>query len=203
MEKSKFEELERQAEEGNLFAHTVLTEQIIRQNESDAFLYGLIDYLSQKGIVIPDELLQQVQAVKKEILEKKDYAKLGVVIRVDSETEEQPFVPVNCSERLHICKAVCCKLSFPLSIKEIESGTLKWEMGKPYRIRHQSNGYCCHIENMDKKCSLYESRPSVCKKYSCANDARIWTDFERMILNDKWLEENLGKEKLSLMNVYI
>jgi Fe-S-cluster containining protein len=56
---------------------------------------------------------------------------------------------------------------------------------------------------MDKKCSLYESRPSVCKKYSCANDARIWTDFERMILNDKWLEENLGKEKLSLMNVYI
>ncbi len=39
---------------------------------------------------------------------------------------------------------------------------------------------------------MYEARPSTCKGYSCATDARIWKDFEKMELNTEWLSENLS-----------
>lgn len=196
-------ELERQTEKATLFAHTVLTEQIVRQNESDAFLYGLIDYLTQKGIVLPDELQTVVASVRKEVLEKKEFASLGAAIRIDSNEDASSFIPVNCEDRMPVCQAVCCKLSFPLSVEEIESGQIKWELGKPYHIRHLSNGYCCHINTENKACMVYEHRPSVCRKYSCATDKRIWTDFDKMILNQEWITAHLGEEKLRLMEVYM
>lgn len=203
-ENFSYNELERQTEKASLFTHTVLSQQIIRQNENDFFLYGLIDYLTDKGLVVPEDLKKYVELVKKEIIEKKEHASLGVAIRKDNEAIESTiFVPVNCEERMSICKAVCCKLSFALSIEEIEEGKLKWELGKPYHIRHQSNGYCCHINNENKRCNVYENRPSVCKKYSCANDNRIWKDFDNMILNQEWIDEHLSEEKLKLMNVYM
>ena len=198
-----YKELERQTEKASLFTHTVLTEQIIRQNENDAFLFGLIDYLTQKGIVMPDELQKTIAIVKEEVIEKKEYARLGVAIRVDREADKTVFTPVNCEERMPICKAVCCKLSFALSVEEIEAGELKWELGKPYHIRHQANGYCCHINNENKHCSMYDKRPSVCRKYSCANDTRIWTDFDNMILNQEWIDAHLSEEKLQLIGVYM
>jgi Fe-S-cluster containining protein len=202
-ENSGLSELERQTEKANLFTHTVLSEQIIRQNQSDAFLFGLIDYLTQKNIVIPDELQAVVESVKQEIIEKKEYGTLGVAVRVDGEQDAEAFIPVNCDVRMPICKAVCCKLSFALSIEEIEAGKLKWELGKPYQIRHQSNGYCCHIDNNDKHCHVYENRPSVCRKYSCAKDERIWTDFDNMILNHEWIDAHLSEEKLQLTQVFM
>jgi Fe-S-cluster containining protein len=199
-----YNELERQTEKGSLFTHTVLSQQIIRQNENDVFLYGLIDYLTDKGMVVPEDLKKYVETVKKEIVEKKEYANLGAAIRKDNEAiESTTFVPVNCEERMPICKAVCCKLSFALSIEEIEVGKLKWELGKPYYIRHKSNGYCCHINNENKQCNVYENRPSVCKKYSCANDTRIWKNFDKMILNHEWIDECLSEEKLKLIDVYM
>jgi hypothetical protein len=39
---------------------------------------------------------------------------------------------------------------------------------------------------------VYADRPGVCRHYSCANDERIWKDFENMELNHEWLDANLG-----------
>jgi Fe-S-cluster containining protein len=109
----------------------------------------------------------------------------------------------NCEERLHICKAVCCRLQFALSVEEIESGQMKWELGKPYYNRHHEHGYC-HQMNLEKKCcSIYENRPSVCRKYSCANDKRIWKDFENMELNQEWIDENLTRKEFGLVEVFM
>lgn len=197
-----YNELERQTERACLFTHTVLSEQIGRQNETDAFLYGLIDYLTRKGIVLPEELQLVVADIKKEVIEKQEYANLGAAIRID-EDADTVFQPVNCSERLHICNAVCCKLSFPLSVEEIEAGLIKWDLGKPYQIRHQGNGYCHHLKNDDGYCcSVYENRPSVCSKYSCSNDQRIWTDFDNMVLNQEWIDNNLYLDNLVLTAMF-
>ena len=87
-----FRELEKQVEKGNRFAHTVLTEQIMRINENESFLYGLIDYLIQKGIVQPDELKIVVESVRQEIIEKKAFATLGVAIRVDRDEDKKQTV---------------------------------------------------------------------------------------------------------------
>ncbi len=202
-ESDDFRELENQVEKGNLFAHTVLTEQIMRLNENESFIYGLIDYLIQKGIVQQDELKAVVESVRKEIIDKKEFARLGVAIRVDSDEDKKQTVVVNCEERLHICQAVCCRLHFALTVEEIETGKMKWELGKPYYNRHHEEGYC-HQMNLDKKCcNIYENRPSVCRKYSCAKDQRIWKDFDKMELNQEWIEENLNKKEFGLVEVFM
>jgi Fe-S-cluster containining protein len=196
-------ELERQVEQGNLFAHTALTDQILRMNENEAFIYGLIDYLIQKGLVQPDELQATVDSVRKEIVEKKEYAALGVAIRVDGDEDRNQMVAVNCQDRLHICRAACCRLRFALTVEEIETGRMKWELGNPYYNRHDDHGYCHQMDMDHKSCNIYTDRPSVCRRYSCANDQRIWKDFEHMELNEEWIAANLDDDRYHLIGVFM
>lgn len=183
--------VERQLERSSFFTHTALGMQAERINEIESFLYGVIDVLTRKGIVVPDELTKAAEDVRKEMLEKGEQAHTGVGIRIDDPENQPAYVPVNCSERMHICGAVCCKLNFALSVEEIEAGVVKWDLGQPYFIRHEVSGYCTHVDEKTKCCSVYENRPAVCRNYSCAGDKRIWTDFEKMELNTEWITENI------------
>ena len=200
---SKEDPLERQIIRGTLFTHTALGKQSERVNEIESFLYGAIDLMIKKGIIKEKELSEAAKEVKKESYEKGEQAFVGVGIRIEEENEEKEFTPVNCEERMHICKAVCCKLNFALSVEEIESGNAKWDLGQPYFIRHEKTGYCTHIDSENSCCSIYKDRPKVCKKYSCANDQRIWKDFEKMELNTEWIEENLQERKIQLQAVHM
>jgi Uncharacterised protein family (UPF0153). len=193
--------LERQLERSSFFTHTALGKQADRINELASFLYGLIDVLVKKGITIPEELYLAAEEVRNEMYEKGEQVHAGVGLRIDNESNDQPEVPVNCAERMHICKAVCCKLQFTLSIHEIESGNIKWDLGKPYFIRHEKTGYCSHLHAAKKCCTIYENRPQVCKKYSCAHDTRIWKDFEKMELNEPFISEMLREEKPAFMYI--
>ena len=189
------QDMERQIEQGNLFAHTALSRHSARINEIESFLYAVVDLMTQKGIASPDELQGMVTNIRAEMVEKGETCSPGIALRVDSE-EDILFVPVNCEERLHICKAVCCKFEFALSAEEVEAGIAKWELGRPYFIRRGSNCHCTHINQENLHCNIYEHRPSFCKKYSCANDPRIWKNFEQMELNQEWIDENIREAKL-------
>jgi Fe-S-cluster containining protein len=187
-------ELERQVERGSLFTHSALSHQSARINEIESFLYAIIDLLTQKGITPPNDLRQAVEAVRKEMTEKGELSYTGLSLRIDSD-EADRFIPVNCNERMHICEAVCCKLNFALNAEEVEGGKVRWDLGRPYLIRQEKNCYCSHINLKSKQCNIYEHRPSVCKKYSCAQDTRIWKDFDKMELNQEWIEENIKESK--------
>jgi Fe-S-cluster containining protein len=196
-------ELERQVERGNLFAHTALTDQLVRTNEQAALLSGLIDYLIQQGVVQPAELKAVVEAVRAEAVERREVATLGVAIRVDGEAGGRPPVAVNCAERLHICQAVCCRLHFALTVEEIETGRMKWDLGKPYLNRQLQHGYCHQIDPDRKCCRIYADRPAVCRGYSCAGDGRIWKDFDAMELNQEWIDAHLNTNDLGLVEVFM
>ncbi len=185
-----FSELERQLEQGSLFTHTALTDQIVRVNEDEAFIYGLIDLLLRKGLIQTDELQATAKAVKTELIDKKEFASLGVAMRVDNSQNPLQPVAVNCAERMPVCQGVCCRLRFALSAEEIEAGWLKWELGKPYYNRHNESGTCHRLDPLSRGCQIYEHRPSICRQYSCAKDQRIWLDFDKMLLNTQWIEEN-------------
>lgn len=196
-------ELDHQIEKASLFIHTALTNQILRQNDSDALLFGLIDYLVSKEVVLPDELFEVVSKIKQEMVEKNEFSKLGVAIRVNEINDSSQIVKINCEEYLHICKAACCRLSFALTTKEIELGFLKWDLGKPYYNRRRTDGYCYFITNDSKCCNIYKERPSVCRNYNCATDKRIWKDFDRKELNVDWIESNLKEDKIELIEMYV
>jgi Fe-S-cluster containining protein len=114
----------------------------------------------------------------------------GIAFRTEPAEHEEP-APVDCAARMHICHAVCCKLNFALTPAEVEGGATKWDLGFPYMIRHESNGYCTHNDTVTGRCAIYADRPGVCRRYDCTGDTRIWKDFENMELNEDWIRENL------------
>jgi Fe-S-cluster containining protein len=116
----------------------------------------------------------------------------GIALRVEGE-QLAPPAQVNCAERMHICHAVCCKLNFALTAEEVDAGKVKWDLGFPYIIRHDADGLCTHNDRATGGCGVYADRPGICRRYSCANDRRIWKDFERMELNSEWLDEHVSE----------
>ena len=191
-------ELERQIEQGGLHTHSALSRHASRLNRIEAFLYGLADLLLAKGAVREDELRAQTESVARELQEKHETLNAGVVLRVDGE-EPPPDAAVDCGARMHICHAVCCRLTFALSAEEIEAGRIRWELGRPYSIRKDASGACVHLDRGCGGCSIYADRPRVCRGYSCAKDERIWKDFDGMILNQEWIDQNLAPERPHLM----
>ncbi|MCM3870566.1 MAG: YkgJ family cysteine cluster protein [Pyrinomonadaceae bacterium] len=192
-------QLERQVERGSFFTHTVLGENRVRLNEVESFTYGLIDALVAKGVVSADEVSEATQHVRDQLV---GQDVIGVALTPETaEPKETPVTEVDCAARMHVCKAVCCKLDFPLSIPEIEGGEIKWDLGRPYLIRHESDGYCTHVDRETGGCGVYANRPSICRGYSCANDARIWKDFDKMELNNEWITEHLYESRPRALRV--
>lgn len=96
-------------------------------------------------------------------------------------------VKIDCQSRLHLCKAACCALSFPLSEQDLEEGIVRWDPEHPYLNARREDGYCQHLAN-SHQCSIYSQRPVPCRAFDCRNDRRIWLDFERRIVNPVLLE---------------
>jgi Fe-S-cluster containining protein len=99
---------------------------------------------------------------------------------------------------MHICKAVCCRMRFMLSAEEVDAGIVKWDIGHPYVIRHDSCGSCVHNDAETHGCEVYADRPRVCRQYDCTNDDRIWADFDNMVLNTEWIAEHIGARDISV-----
>lgn len=211
-------ELDRQVERGSFFTQAVLQRGFSRLEQAETLLTRLVDVLATRGVVEPEELGFAVTATvarqREEPVHSEDdelppaepgEAGIGwptVALRVDDpEATGASGVEVDCNARMHICKAVCCKLKFPLSCEEVDSGKVKWDLGHPYVIRHESTGYCAHNDTATGSCRIYEHRPAVCRRYSCVGDTRIWTDFEGMVLNQEWIDEHLGARDLHVAAV--
>jgi Fe-S-cluster containining protein len=105
-----------------------------------------------------------------------------------------PEAVINCAERVHLCKAVCCKLNFALTPTEVKEGKVKWDEQFPYLIAHQSNGYCAHLTE-EKGCNIHADRPALCRRFDCRTDGRVWKDFEAMIPNSEWIEGIVGNHQ--------
>jgi hypothetical protein len=185
--------LERQIERAGLFAHSALGRSHLRQRELESFVYGLIDVLLARGEIDESELAAAVQAARGELDGSDEVPEPGVALRVDdpAAAAEAP-VAVDCAARLPVCGAACCKLDFALSYDEVENGVLRWDMGRPYAVRHEADGLCVHNDRSSGGCEVYEQRPLPCRRYSCAEDPRIWTDFDAMELNREWIDANLS-----------
>ena len=195
------DELERQVERGIAFTHTVLTDQAARANESEAVVNGLVDVLIHRGIVGSDELLAAIEAVRAESAEKGQLASVGAAIRIDGPPAET--ATVDCSARMHVCHAVCCRLPFALSAGEIEARHVSWDLGRPYFNRRGPDGYCHRCDAETHACGIYDERPAVCRSYSCVDDGRIWSDFDAMELNHEWIDAHLGGDELGPVEIFM
>jgi Fe-S-cluster containining protein len=190
-------ELESQLRKSSFFMQASLEQHGKLATKLDLFLTSLIDVLVRTGAVDQDELLEAVTENRQQPDPRQSDDDQGdvalppwptVLVRDDGDDAPAEPVAVNCAERMHICKAVCCSLPFPLSATEVEAGRVKWDLGHPYLIRHTEAGFCVHNDRRSGRCGVYDDRPQVCHAYSCATDERIWKDFDNMELNEEFLD---------------
>ncbi len=88
---------------------------------------------------------------------------------------------IDCEARLPLCKARCCRMTFPLSFQDLDEGVARWDYRRPYVIRQGDDGYCVHNAPGGGGCTIYAQRPAVCRSYDCRTDTRVWIDFEARI----------------------
>jgi Fe-S-cluster containining protein len=200
-------QLERQVVRGSHFTQAAMDELVARLSNAEAAIAELAGMLKAVGILAEEDVGTKDDGAGPTVIpedseESSTQATVrwpGIAFRVDPEGPERQVSEVNCAERMPVCHAVCCKLNFALTPPEVEAGTVKWDLGFPYLIRHEANGYCTHNDMATGRCRIYADRPEVCRRYSCANDPRIWTDFDNMVLNEAWIRENLTNQNRILV----
>jgi Fe-S-cluster containining protein len=160
--------------------------------EVASFLYAAIDLLSKQGLLDITELDERKKAAAAQLMEKFAERGMGVVYQ-KPEQDKYTFAQeakIDCGNRLHLCKAACCKLRFALSKQDVEEGIVHWDFSAPYVIARGTNGYCQHLDQEQKCCSVYAHRPIPCRGYDCRNDKRIWLDFEKRVINPRLNESD-------------
>jgi Fe-S-cluster containining protein len=182
-----------------MFTQAVFQKSFTRLSLVEAVMREMVDVLVERGVLAEEDLGEARAALAQAAPEpeadsdvRKSLPWPAVAIRVDPVAETAPE-PVDCAARLPVCQAVCCRLKFALSQEEVERGQVKWDIGHPYVIRQDSDGYCCHNDGPSRSCSIYDDRPHLCRSYSCRRDVRIWSDFDGMVLNTAWITEHLGE----------
>lgn len=184
-----------QVAEGLLYTHSRLNANTSKTLESASFLYALVEILQEKGIISIDELDERKRVVGQRLVEQLREQGTGVMLQ-DPDYDKYMFkdeVRIDCENRVHLCHAACCRLPFALSKQDIREGIVHWDLGKPYLIEQQRDGYCSHLERGTFRCGVHQHRPVPCRGFDCRRDKRIWIDFDKMIPNpdierSDWLE---------------
>jgi Fe-S-cluster containining protein len=180
------EGLRQEIVEGLRYVHHQLGANTGKALETSSFLYALIELLMQKGLFTEQELNAQKVDVAKRLVEKFRQQGMGAVFQ-DPEQDKyacpEQEVTIDCENRLPFCKAACCRLNFALSRQDIDEGIVKWDLGRPYMIAQDADGYCRHLDRQACRCTVYANRPVPCRAYDCRKDKRIWADFDKRIIN--------------------
>ncbi len=168
---------------GLRFVHLMAVQSQARVAELSASFYALLETLIGEGLVPVDKYEKRREGtIARENERAEGAANIEIADVADKYTLEG-LPEVDCAERMPICKARCCRLSFALSVQDLNERVVRWNYGQPYRIAQTNEGRCVHC-SPSGRCDVYEQRPAVCRGYSCADDDRIWKDFEQRILAD-------------------
>jgi len=120
------------------------------------------------------------------VVPEKDVAVPGVGL---SGKERRLVLHGGCLELLHWCEAMCCRgWDVSLSPEEYQSGTYDAEpvclhfkklcqsklsacASRRLRLKKKSDGSCGHLDV--NRCSIYDNRPEVCRKFTCKAGWRL------------------------------
>lgn len=168
--------LEAQLERGLRFLHVVADRNQRALGGHAALIHGLGETLTRRGALDPAE----VAAARDTYLQTTPAPDVRVRVAPDVDKYAVEAVILDCAQRLHLCKAACCRRAFALSTQDLEEGTLRWNWGDPYVVRQDVHGRCCHATDAGS-CGVWQQRPLRCRTFDCRQDAAIWIDFDRSV----------------------
>lgn len=192
--------------EGLLYCHHRDNANTSRSLEIGAFLYALVELITERGLISMEEIEERKKAVGERLARRFLEKGMGVVIQESEEEDKYAFnsdVRISCENRLHLCNAACCKMHFALSRQDLAEGFVRWNLGSPYVIAQRQDGYCTHLDNRNCQCTVYQNRPLPCRAYDCREDKRVWLDFEEKVINpdlDKQFMQPTEREPSEVAN---
>jgi Fe-S-cluster containining protein len=179
------EQLRKEIVGGLMYTHNRANANTSRALETATFLYALIELLAEKGVLATEELDARKDKIADRVQKRFLSKGMGVVLQ-EPERDKYAFeseAHVDCENRVHLCKASCCRMNFPLSRQDVAEGIVKWDLESPYLIAQTEDGYCRHLDRASCKCTVREHRPIPCRAYDCSKDSRIWADFANYVIN--------------------
>jgi Fe-S-cluster containining protein len=178
---------DRELSAGLSYLHGRINATAGRTLEAASFVYALIEILAEKGLLKIAEVEERKTSVAGRLLKKFMMHDEGVALQESGHDkyEVKNTVAIDCRDHVHLCRALCCKMVFPLSQQDVEEGVIRWDLSKPYIIAKGSDGYCRHLDRTRMGCTVHGCRPFPCRAYDCRKDSRIWLDFEAGAVNPK------------------
>jgi len=183
--KGLLEEFRKEIVGGLTYTHSHANANTHRALETATFLFALVEVLAEKGVLTIEELDARKDEIADRVQRRFLSKGMGVVLQ-EPEQDKYAFAAeaqVDCENRVHLCKAACCRMLFPLSRQDIAERIVMWDLEAPYLIAQTEDGWCRHLDRAACKCTVREHRPIPCRAYECRNDPRIWSDFANYTIN--------------------
>ena len=138
----------------------------------------LVTILVGSGVLAPGHRKHLARAAEHARRAREPHVRLRVL--VDKYTVEA--ADIDCASLIPLCHARCCAFSFDLSSQDLDEGRIRWELQRPYVIRHDRDGYCTHVDRQRGfGCTEYDHRPATCRSFDCREDPRVWIDYAARI----------------------
>ncbi|MBF0622776.1 MAG: YkgJ family cysteine cluster protein [Magnetococcales bacterium] len=135
-----------------------------------------------------------LQELDEDFADDPDYAKLSLeekrrLVRVMEKmlkkgimaaySDEEPGLPDSifpCDRHLAQCQAKCCSFHFALTKEESENCLYVYDTNRPFFLAKGDDGYCTHMDRDTRACTIWEQRPTRCRRYDCGNDPEVWPE---------------------------
>jgi Fe-S-cluster containining protein len=177
---------------GLVYLHNRANANTAELHQVRAAIAAVVELLIERG-VLDRETVQARQREAAETL-RGQYLERGMGVAMQdfavSKYAFQGGAQIDCENRVHLCKASCCKLPFALSKEDVQEGKVRWDLGRPYMIAQGRDHYCVHMDRQTRGCTAYAQRPIPCRGYDCRQDKRIWLDFENRVINPRISDAN-------------
>jgi hypothetical protein len=169
---------------GLIYTHDRANQNTATLQEVTATIEGLVELLVERGLLTQEEVEAAKSRAAEDVRQRFKEAGMAVITQEHGRESKYSFTggaEVDCENRIHLCRAACCRFRVGLSSEDIKEGILKWDTAQPYALAKKANGSCVHLDDGSCACTVYAERPIPCRGYSCKDDKRIWLDFERRI----------------------
>jgi hypothetical protein len=159
-------------------------------------LFALIEELiasEQVDLRSFDERRLRLQQQEEERLQERAHVQVDNTV---DKYELKDFPQIDCKSRFDLCKARCCRLTFPLSFQDLDEGIMKWIYSNLYLIRQKDNGYCLHHDCNRGHCLVYENRPSA-----AVSTIAVMTSVSGLILKIAFLHQKKSFRRCRICRV--
>ena len=114
---------------GLIYTHGRANSNTAKLLEVSSFAYAAIELLAEKGLIDIEVLDRKKKEIADRLVEKFRQEGIGAAYQ-DPEHDKYTFessVEIDCENRIHLCKAACCRLRFALSHQDVEEGIVQWD----------------------------------------------------------------------------